>query len=150
MSSDSKNSDNHAEKSVAKTPDHAEKSTGSTTKKHHFKLSRGSRNLIILGIGATVIATLTTTLGLAIYHLSGDIYLDRSRPGYLPDEAEVEEEIESKPEEYTIDKSGKLDAETLHEYLKHLAEEANAVDAYKDPFSETPLSDEHLGIPKSE
>ena len=146
--SSSKSPEIHIEKPAAKAPDHAAKSAHSGAKKHRFKLSPGSRNLIILGIGATVIATLTTTLGLAIYHLSGDIYLDRSRPGYLPDEAEVEEEIESKPEEYTIDKSGKLDAETLHEYLKHLAEEANAVDAYKDPFSETPLSDEHLGIPQ--
>ena len=111
------------------------------------RLTPGGRNLILLGIGATLIATVTTTIGLAIYHLSGDIYLDRSRPGYLPDEAEAVEEAEAEPEEFNFDKSGKIDRATLEEYLKHLSEELNAVDSYKDPFNDAPLSDDRLGIP---
>ena len=112
------------------------------------KLTRGGRNLIILGVVATFIAIVTTTIGLAIYHLSGDIYLDRSRPGYLPDEAEVEEEAEAEPEEFNFEKSGKIDAATLKEYLEHLSEELNAVDGYENPYSSAPISDDHLGIPK--
>ena len=112
-----------------------------------YKMSRGGRNLLILGIGSTLIAFITTAAGLAVYHMSGDIYLDRSRPGYLPDEAEVEEEAENEPEEYDFDNSGKLTAEAYEEYLKHLDEEVKAIDAYQKPFDTSVLSDEALGIP---
>ena len=54
----------------------------------------GSRNLIILGVVSGIIALATTGVSLAVYHNSGDIYLDRSRPGYLPDKEEIEEEDE--------------------------------------------------------
>ena len=111
---------------------------------------RGGQNLVILGIICTLIAILTTTVGLAIYRLSGDIYLDRSRPGYIPDEAEVEEENESKPEEYDFDKNGKVSAETIDEYLKHLSEEVNAVNSYEKPFDPSALTDERLGITENE
>ena len=114
------------------------------------KLTPGGRNLVILGIASTLIAIITTSIGLMIYHLSGDIYLDRSRPGYLPDEAEVEEEAESEPAEFNFDKSGKLSKDQLDEYLDHLKEEVNAVDNYKDPFSASALSDERLDLPKDE
>ena len=135
---------------VAKIVDASTISDKKSSKKSAQKrsnLTPGGRNLIILGCGATLIAIITTTIGLAIYHLSGDIYLDRSRPGYLPDEAEVEEEAEAEPEEYDFERSGKIDRATLEEYLKHLAEELNAVDAYKDPYSSAPLSNDRLGIP---
>ena len=131
-------------------PDSKPKASAKPKKSKKSRLTPGARNLILLGIGATLIATVTTTFGLAIYHLSGDIYLDRSRPGYLPDEAEAVEEAEAEPEEFTFDKSGKIDRETLEEYLKHLSEELNAVDSYKDPFADAPLSDDRLGIPKTE
>ena len=51
-------------------------------------MSSGGRKLIILGIASALIALATTGISLAIYHNSGDIYLDRSRPGFLPDEDE--------------------------------------------------------------
>ena len=54
-------------------------------------MNRGGRNLIILGCIAATIALATTSVSLAIYHGSGDIYLDRSRPGYLPDKEEIEQ-----------------------------------------------------------
>ena len=76
-------------------------------KKNNRKMTRGGWNLTILGVVSTVIAVVLTGVSLLIYHNSGDIYLDRSRPGYLPDEEEIKEEGE-KEEEYVFDKSGAL------------------------------------------
>ena len=53
-------------------------------------MNKGGKNLVILGILAIFIAILTSSISLIIYHNSGDIYLDRSRPGFLPDEKEEE------------------------------------------------------------
>lgn len=114
--------------------------------KKEKRLTYGGRNLVLLGVVATVIALITTGVSLLVYHNSGDIYLDRSRPGYLPDEAEIEEEGE-KEEEYNFEKSGKLTAEVIEEYLEKLRVEVQAVDAYEKPFSDEALSDERLGIP---
>ena len=117
-------------------------------KKEKKKLKKGGRNLVILGLGAVLIASITTGVSLAIYHKSGDIYLDRSRPGFLPDEEEVEEE-EAKEEdkEYNFKQNDKLSAEVLDEYLENFQKEVDAIDAYKEPFNEKILSDEELGIP---
>ena len=49
-------------------------------------MTKGSRNLVILGSVACLIAAVTTSIELVIYRNSGDIYLDRSRPGFLTDE----------------------------------------------------------------
>ena len=113
------------------------------------KISHGGRNLVILGVVSTLIALVATGVSLLIYHKSGDIYLDRSRPGYLPDEEEIEEEGE-KEEEYVFEKSGKLTVEVVEEYLEKLKTEIKAIDAYESPFNESVLSDERLGIPKVE
>ncbi|MBR3132065.1 hypothetical protein IKG33_01490 [Candidatus Saccharibacteria bacterium] len=110
------------------------------------KYTKGGWNLLVLGIIAIVIATATTGVSLMIYHNSGDIYLDRSRPGFLPDEEEIEEE-EVKEEEYNFSKTGKMSAEVVNEYLKNLEEEVKAIDDYEKPFEKEALSDEHLGIP---
>ena len=59
------------------------------TQEKNEKKINGGRNLVILGVLAIVVALLTTTISLIIYHNSGDIYLDRSRPGFLPDEEET-------------------------------------------------------------
>ena len=111
------------------------------------KIMHGGRNLVILGVVSTVLAVMTTGVSLAIYHNSGDIYLDRSRPGYLPDEEEIENEEENEVEEYSFEKSGKLTVEILAEYLERLQAEIKAIDAYEQPFDENVLSDERLGIP---
>jgi len=103
-----------------------------------------SRNIIILGIASVSVALLTTIASLIIYHNSGDIYLDRSRPGYLPDEAEVENVPEST---YTFSSSGPINEEVLNDYIDHYEEVLNYIDDLDSPFSETPLSDESLGIP---
>ena len=47
------------------------------------KRTRGARNLMIMGVAAILVALATTGVSMAIYHNSGDIYLDRSRPGFL-------------------------------------------------------------------
>lgn len=112
-------------------------------------MTHGGRNLMVLGIVSTLIALATTGVSLAIYHNSGDIYLDRSRPGFLPDEQEIkqEEEKEKEEEEYSFEKSGKLTIEAVEEYLEKLQVEVKSIDAYEKPFDENALSDDRLGIP---
>ena len=115
------------------------------------KLERGGRNLVILGVVSVLIALTTTSVSLAIYHKSGDIYLDRSRPGFLPDEEEIEDENEKEEEkEYDFSRDGKLTKEDIEEFIKNLKEEIKAIDEYKKPFSEEALSDGRLGIPAEE
>lgn len=107
-------------------------------------MTRGGRNLIILGVASVLIALLTTGVSLAIYHNSGDIYLDRSRPGYLPDEEEAAtEEVDG---EYVFEKSGKLTEPVIDGYLEKLEMEIEGIDGYKNPFGAETLSDENLGI----
>ena len=113
------------------------------------KMTHGGRNLLILGVVSTVIAVVLTGVSLLIYHNSGDIYLDRSRPEYLPDEEEIKEEGE-KEEEYVFDKSGALTAAVIEEYLTRLDMEVKVLDAYDGPFDGDALSDERLGIPEEE
>ena len=116
-------------------------------KKPREKMPQGGRNLVLLGIVSTLIAVSTTGVSLAIYHKSGDIYLDRSRPGYLPDEEEIEDESEQKEEEYEFSKSGKLTEEDVAEFLDKLKTEVESITSYEKPFGEGMLSDERLGIP---
>ena len=110
------------------------------------KMSHGGRNLVLLGVISTALALLTTGISLLIYHGSGDIYLDRSRPGYLPDEAEIENEGDM--EEYSLEKSGKLTVDIVEEYLEKLKVDVEAIDGYEKPFDDNVLSDERLGIPE--
>ena len=110
-------------------------------------MTHGGRNLVILGIASTMIALATTGVSLAIYHNSGDIYLDRSRPGFLPDEQEIKQEEQKEEEEYSFEKSGKLTMQVVEEYLEKIQLEVKSIDAYERPFDENALSDDRLGIP---
>lgn len=78
-------------------------------------------------------AGVTTTASLMIYRSSGDIYLDRSRPGYLPDSEEVTEESAG-PINYTFSENGELNASELDEYLKELRLVNNRLKDFADPF----------------
>lgn len=118
--------------------------------KKKSKMTHGGRNLMILGVVSTLIAVVTTGVSLAIYHNTGDIYLDRSRPGYLPDEQEIKQEEEKEDEEYSFEKSGKLTIAVIEEYLEKLQTEVKEIDAYEKPFDESALSDDRLGIPTAE
>ena len=117
----------------------------SVPKRKHYKLKRGGWNLVVLGIASVVIAITTTSVSLAVYHNSGDIYLDRSRPGYLPDEEEINDD--DNDIEYSLDKTGKIDMGVVEEYLENLDLEVKTVDSYGSPFSAEALSNERLGIP---
>lgn len=107
--------------------------------------TRGGRNLAILGVGAILIAGITTSVGLFVYHSSGDIYLDRSRPGYLPDPEEIEEE-QNTSTSYTYPDNGPIDRDELKTYLEELKKVNDRLKALANPYSPTPLSDESLGI----
>ncbi len=110
-------------------------------------MSKGGRNLVILGVCSILIALTTTGVSLAIYHNSGDIYLDRSRPGFLPDEEEAEQENEEEEADYSFDKSGELTVEVVDEYLEKVKNEIDIIDANNDAFSADVLSNSELGIP---
>ena len=103
-------------------------------------MSSGGRKLIILGIVSALIALATT----GIYHNSGDIYLNRSRPGFLPDEDEKDDD--DPIEEYTFDKSGEFTEEVLKEYTTKFGEVMQNIEEYEKPFGSSALSDEALGI----
>jgi len=119
-------------------------------KKPKFQIREGSRNLLLLGLVSIVVALMTTGVSLAVYHNSGDIYLDRSRPGFLPDEEEVEDDNDDSDEEYDFAKSGDLTGESLGEYLEKIGAEIEEVDEYEKPFDAAALSDEKLGIKPEE
>lgn len=107
----------------------------------------GKRNLIILGVTAILIAGVTTGLSLFIYRSSGDIYLDRSRPGYLPDEKEAENDSTDANNNFTFSENGELTPKELNEYQKELKNLNNRIKALSDPYAPGPLSNESLGIP---
>ena len=110
------------------------------------KKPSGARNLVVLGILASVIAILTTSISLMIYHNSGDIYIDRSRPGFLPDEEEIEEKEQEKESAYEFSENGEISTDVLKEYLEQLEKEADEIDAIESPFDAKALSDEVFGI----
>ena len=109
-------------------------------------LSKGGRNLLLLGLGSIAIAGLTTAVSIAIYHYSGDIYLDRSRPGFLPDEEEEKDE-QRQSTKYTFSDSGPVNVEALDEYLKEIQSTLDPVNQLSDPFPQDPLSNDTLAIP---
>ena len=103
----------------------------------------GGRNLCILGIGALIIAIITTSISLKIYHDTGDVYLDRSRPGFISDE-EKHQTGENIKETFSED--GEIDAKVLDEYLQKLEQMRKKSDDYIKDFTTNPLSDDQLGI----
>lgn len=108
-------------------------------------MSSGARNLLILGFGATAITFLFTFITLKIYHDSGDIYLDRSRPGFLPEKEEAE--LDKDKADYTFPDTGKLTKESMNEYLENLRHELDRLNDFSsDPYGVKPLTDESLGI----
>lgn len=106
-----------------------------------------NHNLLILGAAAIAIAMITTSLSLYIYHESGDIYLDRSRPGFLPDEDE-EEEMEAEGNNYKFPDSGAIDNKVIDEYLAQIKTYEKDLDDLPEPYPAHSLSDQALGIPE--
>lgn len=112
--------------------------------------SHGKQNLIILGVAATLIAGITTGVSLWIYRSTGDIYLDRSRPGYLPDENEADADANSTNNNFVFSETGELTKQDLDDYLRELQKLNDRIKALADPYSPGPLTDESLGIPVDE
>lgn len=103
----------------------------------------GGRNLLLLCFFSVVIATITTGVSLYVYHASGDIYLDRSRPGYIADD-ETRDDTEENSESFSSD--GAVEKADLEEYKSQLKAVEDRINNSKDAFSGDPLSDETLGI----
>ena len=102
-----------------------------------------NHNLLFLGLIAVFISLVTTIVSVYVYHASGDIYLDRSRPGFLPDEKEIERELK---EDYAFSENDEINNETLETYLKNYKEVLDDLDKTPDPFAEDTLSNESLDI----
>ena len=103
----------------------------------------GGRNLIILGLVSITIVAASTAMSLYIYRSTGDIYLDRSRPGFIieKDDAEpVKETI------HRFSSDGDVTKETYDEYLHELNTIIDNLADSEDSFSETPLSDDSLKV----
>ncbi|MBO7561110.1 hypothetical protein J6T21_03745 [Candidatus Saccharibacteria bacterium] len=113
-------------------------------------MDKGARNIIILGIVATVITIILTVISMMIYHNSGDIYLDRSRPGYLPDEEEIEENEKEPEDKYVFSDSGAITDEVIDEFLENLNKNIEGLEKFIEPFAPQSLSDISLGIPEVE
>lgn len=109
------------------------------------KREQGARNLTILGVSAILIALVATSLELWIYRETGDIYLDRSRPGFLPDAEEAEEDTEA-DSGYIYPESGTLDAGELDDYLRELKKVEESLGKIQNPYGSNALSNESLGI----
>lgn len=108
--------------------------------------SSGPRNLVCLAIFCLVVTFATVSISLKLYHDSGDIYLDRSRPGFLPEEEEVEEDEDS-VKDYVFPDSGPLTESDLADFLENLKAELNRLNDFSsDPFSPDPLSSATLGF----
>lgn len=110
------------------------------------KITKGGKKLILLSLISIFITLCMTTVSLAIYHYSGDIYLDRSRPGYLPDDEEVKDDEEDEEGDYVFEKTGPITKEMLEEYLKKMQIEIDALDDYQNPFDQDALSDAQFGL----
>lgn len=106
--------------------------------------SSGGQALLRLGILATLIAITTTSISLFFYHASGDIYLDRSRPGFLPDHHESEKTSPSSSLHFS--EEGTITSKELEEYLTDIKNDITIINEIKKPFSKDSLSDQSLGI----
>jgi len=106
-------------------------------------LKSGGRNLLILSGVCVIVAIITTSVSLFIYRKTGDVYLDRSRPGYISEDEEKNDNKNAKPE---FNDDGPVNEEQLDLYLKALDNAKKNIDESKDGFSSNALSNNSLGI----
>ena len=106
-------------------------------------LKPGGRNLLLLCLAGIVMAFVSTGISLAIYKGTGDIYLDRSRPGFISDD-ETHDVTSEVKENFSSD--GEITKDDLDEYAKEINEIYERLESSKDAFSEKALSGETLGI----
>ena len=106
------------------------------------KTIHGGRNLMILGIGSVIIALITTSVSLFVYRSTGDIYLDRSRPGFIAED----EERDDDDSDQDFSNEGEVTAETLDEYLQELESIEGRINSRENSFDADSLTDDALGI----
>ena len=105
-------------------------------------------NLGILAVAAALIALITTSISLYIYKATGDIYIDRSRPGYISKEEEgkVSDDGSKKTSVYEFSSEGEINKKKKKKYLEKFESIQTKTQDPDSDFNETPLSDESLGI----
>ena len=103
----------------------------------------GGRNLIILGLSAVLIAIVSTAASLQIYRATGDIYLDRSRPGYISDGEKHSEEDDQKE---NFSNEGEITKSAIDEYFKEFDKITNRISESSDDFLLDAINDDSLGI----
>lgn len=111
------------------------------------KSSKGGRNLLLLAFFSVVIAGISIAVSLHIYRVTGDIYLDRSRPGYIAEDEVHNNEDDGKE---IFSKDGEINKQVLEEFLESYDEVFDRIEKSGDSFNETPVSDFTLGIESAE
>lgn len=107
----------------------------------------GGHNLTILGISAALIALFSTSLSLFIYHETGDIYIDRSRPGFISKEDDTEEGPDDDIVVNDFSAEGAIDAKVIDDYLSDFDQKVRtSINKYSDAFSPDALSDDALDL----
>ena len=103
----------------------------------------GGRNLMILGFTAIIISIITTAISLIVYRVTGDIYLDRSRPGFISENETDDKTYEAKEK---ISTEGEVNKGTVDEYLNQLDSVRGRIDSLANSFDPDPLDDDALAI----
>lgn len=111
-------------------------------------MTKGGRNLVLLTTGTISIAIITTAISLFVYRNSGDIYIDRSRPGYLPDKSETK--TAKSETKFVFPDTGNISRSTIKEYREQYQKVLTHLHKIKEPYSPAALSDQALGIPEAE
>lgn len=111
------------------------------------KSSKGGRNLLLLAFFSVIIAGVSIAASLHIYRVTGDIYLDRSRPGYIAEDEVHNNEDDGKE---IFSKDGEINKQVLEEFLESYDEVFDRIEKSGDSFNETPVSDFTLGIDSAE
>lgn len=104
------------------------------------KAQKKNNSLLILSAFIFLISFLFVSTTLFIYHQSGDIYLDRSRPGFLPERKEQTTPTPHFSERGIITKS------TLEKYINDLDRIIFDLDQIDQILSTDPLSDKNLHL----
>jgi hypothetical protein len=108
------------------------------------KINRGGRNLAVLGTLAVVVALISSIISVNIYYVTGDIFLDRSRPGFIFEDEK--DEAGTGDASFKFSPDGGIEEGDLSEYLKEFDKVVEDIQNASGAFSPDALSDEALRI----
>jgi len=97
------------------------------------------KNLLVLTILMLIIPAITVAASLIAYDLSGDKYLDRSRPGFMPEGDDSDDAGD------VMSEDGPVNREVIDNYLEGLRDYTRGM-LETEFFSDRSLSDESLGL----